>query len=96
MKVNQYTVRQVSKRIKFRGTNLMKEMQAGLLKMKKVSLNGCRDLIKRKNSSRSWIRDFSVKMAILPQLIYSFNACHLYPKQQLTLLEIDKMIRKST
>ena len=74
----------------------MKEMQAGLLKTTKVSLNGCRDLIKRKNSSRSWIRDLSVKMAILPALIYSFNACHLYPKQQLTLLETDKTIRKST
>ena len=68
------------RRIKFRGTNLMKEMPAGLLETKKVSLNGCRDLIKRENSSRSWIRDLSVKMAILPQLIYSFNACHLYQK----------------
>ena len=71
-------------------------MLAGLLKTKKLSLKGCRDLIKRKNPSHSWIRDLSVKMAILSQLIYSFNTCHLYQKPQLTLLEIDKTIWTST
>lgn len=70
----------------------MKETQTGLLKTKKISLKGCRDLIKRRNSSHSWIRDLSVKMVMLSQLIYSFNTCHLYQKPQLTLLEIDKTI----
>ena len=66
----------VSKRIKFLGINLTKEVKDLYTKNYKTLLKEIeKDITKWKDILNSWIRKINiVKMSILPKAIYRFNA----------------------